>query len=340
MKRKYYLLTVTQTGPDLNPGSHFITHGIRHLIKLADPEGLVFEMSLFSDYPNHWRAVFAQADAVFLCGNPRYDRSNHPHWWVTGVWERFSEARKRGILTGDLYAGAASPLPLEPANDDAKKLLSYERNRKTAQAARLLDLVVCRDQTSWIIAKAQNPEARLLPCSTWWAKDWLNVTPGVPMHSAVIIPSLNANPTGIRALVARRHLLPANRPVYLVAHCAVEFLLLKELFPSDPRVICLSDPLSLMQFLANCSHIISARLHASIPALSLGVKVLPVAVDNRAQALSLFGVTPVPYTSILSGNFSDRFFSGSQVTTPNTDEFVSLFRKKIVSQIKKPRGAL
>jgi len=338
--RKYYLLTVTQTGPDLNPGSHFITHGIRHLIHLADPEALCFEASLFNYHEKHWKVIYGQADAVFLCGNPRYDRSNVQHFWVSDIWQYFQKAQVLGIRTGDLFAGAASPLPLETVKDDVKKLLSYPRNRETVKAQAGLDLLVTRDRVAAAIAKTVNAGSALLPCSTWWARNWLRVDPLPRVRNAIVVPSLNCTPQLVMSLAALEKGLPNNLPTYLVAHCANEFEILRGLFPKHPRVITLSDPLSLMIFLAGCSHVVSARLHATIPALSLGAHVFHVAVDGRSVALEQFGLRPTACAQILSGNFAVTWYRVPENKRPSPDPFVNLFRERISSRITKERGAI
>ena len=331
--RKYYLMTVTQTGPDLNPGSHFITHGIRHLIRLADPEALCFEASLFSYHEKHWRVMLDQADAIFLCGNPRYDRSNQPHFWVSEIWDHFATARTRGILTGDLFAGSASPLPLDTPIDDAKRLLTYNRNQVTAREQGKLHILVARDRTALKIATETAVDPLLFPCSTWWAKDWLGIAPAPKTHNAIVIPSLNCSGPLIRAMANLEKDFNNGLPTYLVAHMANEFALLNETLPQHQRKICLSDPASLLLFYAGCSHMVSARLHATIPALSLGTAVCPIAMDGRSLSLVPFGVKAIQYPQLLTGSFTLKFYGAPLPIRPNPEGFVKHFREKIVSKL-------
>jgi len=331
--RKYYLLTVTQTGPDLNPGSHYITHGIRHLIRLADPGALCFEASLFSYHEKHWQVMFDQADAIFLCGNPRYDRSNQPHFWVSEIWQHFAKARTLGILTGDLFAGSASPLPLDSPAEDAKRLMSYARNKTTAAEQGKLHILVTRDPVAQLIAGSSHKDALLAPCSTWWAKDWLGIAPRKKTHNAIVIPALHSSGPLIRAMADLAKEINNNLPTFLVAHCANEFALLNDILPQAPRKICLSDPASLLAFYAGCSHVISARLHATIPALSLGAFVCPIAVDGRSLSLLPFGVSSIPFPRLLSGNYQLNFFAGFNLIPPDPEVFVNHFQNKIISKL-------
>jgi len=332
--RKYYLLTATQTGPDLNPGSLFITHGIRELIRLADPEAFCFEASLFSYHEKHWKVIYEQADAIFLCGNPRYDRSNYPHFWVSGIWEFFEAARKKSILTGDLFGGTASPLPIDSPADDAKKLLSFARNRTTAAAQGALDALVTRDRTAAHIAKSIHRDPLFFPCSTWWAKDFLNVAAAPKIRNAITVPALHCTPALIRSLASLEKNFHNNLPTYIVAHCANEFAMLRSTLPDHPHTVCLSDPVSLLRFYGGCDHLISARLHASIPALSLGAKVCPIAMDGRALALEAFGMRAIPYTSLAAGNFALAFTSLPLNHPPDPRGFVDYFKKTIVNRLR------
>jgi len=303
------------------------------MIRLVDPDALFFDLSIFSHDPLNWAVMLDQADAVFLCGNPRFDRSNYPHFWVTELWDHFADARAHGILTGDFFAGCASPLPLDAPQTESKLLLTYPRNAATARAHASLDALVCRDRSSFLISDSPSFSPLLFPCSTFWASSYFGIKPFMKTHNAVIIPSLYVSKDLIRSLRSLVKRIPNDLPTYLVAHCRSEFLMLRELLPDYYPSIILSDPESLLRFLSTCDHLISCRLHASIPALSLGCKLLHVAVDSRSRSLDLFNVPYVPMTSVLSGNFSFSFFDSFMYDPPGLQPFFAYFKSHIMEKL-------
>ena len=333
--RKYYLMTVTESGPDLNPGCHFITHGIRHLIHRADPEALILEATLFKHDQDQWAAMLEEADAILLCGNPRFDRSDDQQYWVSQIWEDFKTARARGILTGDLFGGTASPLPIDKPSDEAKKLMVYQRNRITAQEQGALDCLVCRDKAAMHIAQQNHPAPLLFPCSAFWAGDCLKINPGEKKWNAITIPSQNCTPKLIRELQKLAAIIPNSLPTFMVAHEVREFLLMRETLSDQHNLLLLSDPVTLLRFYAHTSHLTSCRLHGSTPALGVGASVLNIATDTRSSAADLFGIGSIPYTAVMDGKVNGFFQKIDSEGRPSEKAFVDYFQKTIVNKIKK-----
>jgi len=331
---KYYLFTVSGTGPLVNPGCHFISYGIRYLIHEADPDALFFDESLFEYNAKRWSVLFDQADATFLCGNPRYDRSNYHHYWLTDLWVHVAAARKRGILTGDLFGGSASPLPTLSAADDAASLLSFERNILVSKAQSHLDALVVRDPTTFHIAGQVHPNPLYFPCSAFWAPAYLGIKEKSKEYNAITIPALNCTPELIRALHRLIPRIPNNLPTYIITHCKNEWDILKSTLPDFQLKIIISDPFSLLDFYSRCSHLISCRLHASTPALALGAHVLNVAMDMRSTALEAFNVSSTPCTSILANNAGDLNFAALEDGPPSTTQFADYFRTTILTKLK------
>jgi hypothetical protein len=81
------------------------------------------------------------------------------------------------------------------------------------------------------------------------------------------------------------------QPCHVVVHSYADWKWAERLRP-----LCLSDPAELLEFYSRVDRMHSFRLHASIPALSLGANVTDYAIDSRCLTLEPFGVASVPFT--------------------------------------------
>jgi hypothetical protein len=66
-------------------------------------------------------------------------------------------------------------------------------------------------------------------------------------------------------------------------------------------VLLVTHPRELLRLLARAARVLSFRLHASIPALSLGCEVADVAFDARSLTLRLFGVESIRLDEFAAG---------------------------------------
>ncbi|GAH69767.1 unnamed protein product, partial [marine sediment metagenome] len=78
--------------------------------------------------------------------------------------------------------------------------------------------------------------------------------------------------------------------------------------------------------------VISIRLHASIPALSLGCKVINLSIDTRSDALELFNISSVPYTELADSQIRLDFKTMDELTPAFVDYFVKSFQENIISR--------
>jgi len=138
----------------------------------------------------------------------------------------------------------------------------------------------------------------------------------------------------LRELQKLAAIIPNSLPTYMVAHCIAEFQIMREALPGQDNLLLLSDPISLLNFYAQTSHLITARLHAGTPALGVGASVLNIAVDSRSAAGNLFGMTSIPYTSVLDGTVNGSFHEVTVLNRPTEKAFVDYFRETIVNKIK------
>ena len=74
-------------------------------------------------------------------------------------------------------------------------------------------------------------------------------------------------------------------------------------------IVCIEDPESLLRFYAGVDRLLSFRLHATIPALSVGVKVCNVYMDSRYLTTDIFGIPSVDFTALQDKSFIPEFTS-------------------------------
>ncbi len=324
--KTYALLTSPCTGPTLNPGSHLITDGIKALIRFQDPEAIFLEMTLFTHVPLNWDVINARADGIFLCGNPRFELSNNHFFWLTDLLKLMLSARGRGVKIGDLFLGAAYPLPLTNLDDMKTDLLKFPRNRETLSLLSEFDLVVTRDALSQRICKGVVKYCCQLPDSTFWARYLWGIVPEEKKYNCVTFTRLHCTDWLLKQLYTTSLKLAEERETYFLCTCWEEYRIALSVIPEPKNILLIYDPESLLRFYSKVDKLVSCRLHSSIPALSLGAKVVNIAMDSRSQAFDAFGFESVPFTELADGMSEAvmNFICAGDIPTPKpfTDLFV------------------
>lgn len=326
----YFFLTSPRVGPDLNAGSHLISDGVKALIHFADPKAVLQDITLFNYRPIDWKIILSQAKGIFLCGNPRFAPGEHPYFWCTELLEHMKKAQATKIKIGDLFLGSAFPIPTLHTSAMATELLKSERNKKTQATLSTFDLVITRDPLSQKICSQLFDHSILLPDSTFWAKDFYHVQPGKKKHNCVTAPSLNCTPWLLKKLHEISKRLAKEKTTYFLCHAKNEYWLTRKTIPDIKNLIIIYDPDALLRFYADTDKLVSCRLHGSIPALSLGVNVINIAVDSRAFAYDQFGFRSVPYIDLKDKDIPLKFDHIDKNTRPSAQPFVEIFKHKII----------
>ncbi len=328
--RRYFFLTVECVRPESNPGSHFISDGIKELVRRADPEAILQDITLFSYRNIDWEVMLSQASGIFLCGNPRYEPSEKPFFWLTELLDHMKRAQLKGIKIGDLFLGTAVPLPVKSLQGTTEQLLSYARNRNTLKTLALFDLVITRDRLSQNICEELVEGCTLLPDSTFWAKDYYGIEPGEKRYNCVTLPSLNCTPWLLKELYKIAERLAKEKPTYFLCHSPDEYKLALAAIPNIKNLIIIYDPDALLRFYSNTDKLVSCRLHGSIPALSLGAHIVNIAMDSRAMAYAQFGFNSISYTDLKGKEIELKFDALAKKDHPSADPFVKLFTERIM----------
>lgn len=329
---KYYLVTPLTNAPSFDPGVTFITHGCKHLISLADPDAYFFHISNTSYSKPDWDILFDQADCLILSGNPLYDPTDIEVYWNFEIWDHVMEAHSRGIPIADLWGYSSHPLPVPDLEIMADRMLKTHRTKRLLEIQSRFDLIITRDLCAQVIASSMRQDVDALPCCSFWSHLYFNVKPRPRTFNAVTLRYMKGQEWILEPLHALSQILAKEKPTFIVCHTRYEYLWAREHLPQIQNLICIYDPISLLNFYSRCDKVISIRLHASIPALSLGCKVINLAIDTRSQALDLFNIPSIPYTELKNGSIPLDFNSMSFASLPPQDRFIERFQKEIISR--------
>lgn len=291
------LVTPAELGPEINPGSHLLTAGIRWLVRAAVPGARFLTVDMLLNRAEHWRAA-ARCDCLVLCGNPRFSMSRGAAFWENAVWNRLLDAQAAGVRIIDAWAGSAYPFrePMPSPAEMAEEIAAFRHRRHYLGLAAAVPHHITRDPTMQRIYEAAAIPSVLLPCSSWWAAAELGIAPGEPRHDAVLLYRMPGAPGLPGALLAAAERMREELPVRLLAPTLSDAEWAEEEGIAGAELV--PDPASLLRVLAQTRRLLSFRVHGAIPAASVGAAVVLVAIDSRAATCAPFGIPAVPFTEL------------------------------------------
>ncbi len=328
----YYLICPNDIILNSNPGVALIAYGTRYLIKQADPQAFFIPVSNIKHSQPAWDILFDQAASVVLPGGSLYDPSNISVYWNDTIWKHISAAQDQGIPFADLWGYSSYPFPAKPIKEAAAEILSQPRTTRTLNVQRKAALVITRDALAHHIASTVRSDVQTLPCASFWSPNFFNIKPSKPLYNCVSVFPITRDKWFADALYHIAQHLAKDKPTFLICNTDPEYQWLRSFYPHMPEIKCLYDPSSLLDFYSRCDKIVSARLHAAIPAFALGCKVIYLAFDSRSLALQSFGIPSIPYTDLRHGAIPFNYTSLSDTKPPNPAPFIDLFIDKIVSR--------
>lgn len=287
-----------------NAGAHLLTAGIRWLIRQAVPGARFVTVEMLRDDPAQWSAAMT-CDALVLCGNPRFSAGDADAWWEHGIWDRLVAAQLAGIPVIDAWAGAC--LGLDAGTDldaDAARLEAIPRVRSALAHAGVIRGRITRDALAQRVYERAGLQSELLPCSSWWAHRELDVHAAdepvdLRPYDAIVLLGMAGHawmPAALRRLQATIEADDASRPCLLLATTWSDLLWARGAGLNTTQLV--SDPASLLRTYAQCRRVASLRIHASIPAASVGCAVATLGLDTRALACAPFRLTVTPFTAL------------------------------------------
>lgn len=283
---------------NLNPGCHFITMGVKYWLRQLDPTATFFTVDMLQDDPSGWEVVMSQADKLILCGNPRFNGTEAKVFWDWDIWGRINQAIDKGIPFIDAWAGSAweyswrfGVQPETPAQITAR-LLKIKKNCDILKHEARAELLIARDHATEIMFKTVSDKVQLLPCCSFNAAKWCEIESQKKDINAIVIRSMPKQEWLIERL---KKIQAFWKPCLIVSTTCNDWLWAKN---AGLATTLINDPLDLLHLYSRVGVLHSFRLHASIPALSLGAKVRNFETDSRAATLSLFDIQSVPFTTL------------------------------------------
>ncbi|MBT4867914.1 MAG: polysaccharide pyruvyl transferase family protein [Planctomycetaceae bacterium] len=322
----YGLITPCIRPSERNPGSQFITDGIRWLIREIDSSARFLPVDLLAHDPDGWSLIEEQADAIIVCGNPRFNTNPDGVYCDLGVWQSILDASDSGIPFIEAWLGSAHPFPLVDPTEMAHAILRVNKTHAILSHQRRAKLRITRDRVTQNVLQQADIRSTLLPCSTWWAAAWHNVLPRTKDKHCITLRKMPGHPWIIDlALELQRH-WEKDRPTFIVTHSLEDHRWVAAR-RNVPRLLCLPDPESLLQFYAEVDRLLSLRIHASIPALSLGAKVCNLSMDSRSLTVDEFGVESVAFTKFQDPTFEPACTSCT--VTPDLQQALDVLRRAV-----------
>lgn len=312
------LVAPCDLGPNHNPGCHMITAGVRWLASQAMPGAVFVQIDMIHDDPDGWEAA-RTCDALILCGNPRFTM-NPPVWWELGIWDRLLEAQSAGIKVIDGWAGATHPWePGASLDVMARRIAKFERNDRLLPMARRIRGRIARDRLMQRIYEDAGAESTLLPCASWWAERELPWEPCKRLRVGSAIVLHGDNPEWLRAgLQQEAERLIEFGPLRFIASTVDDC---KHYAAADLPVELITDCASLLTVYASVERVLSFKIHAAIPAASVGCAVCLVAFDTRSMTCDEFAI-PV----IGMGEFGTRQPDYRTATVPDEEKVIAVLR--------------
>lgn len=288
------LITPLTLGPDSNPGWYMITAGIKSLVRKAVAEAEFITVDMMQDNAVHWAAA-ATCDTAILCGNPRFTLSDAA-WWEGGIWLRLMALQAAGVRVIDGWAGSAYSLGEVSVDVMAQAIASHPRNAEYLKYAKAIHARITRDDLMTKIYGLVNADCKQLPCSSYWARDEMPVGTLQRKYDAIMLVPMYNRPRAKEVLVEIRNRMNRHLPTRMIASTWEDYVWARGEGFADVRLI--NDAHSLLRLYSRCDHVLAYRVHAAIPAASVGCKVRMVAIDTRATACNEFDIPVTPWNEL------------------------------------------
>jgi hypothetical protein len=333
---RHFLITPSDLGVRgaLNPGWTAITRGIQYLIQRADSHASFYFVDMLSYVPEAWGLAEAHAHTLSICGNPRLG-SSLKQYYDWGFWAHLQNVQLRGIRTADLFAGVDLPAP-NPSPEDIEALGNCSEVQQVLAWESKLDLVVSRDSIFHQLAHLAGVEHTRLPCSSWWAHHYWGIIPKRDRGHHVIVIRL---PEGSgdwlpAALVQLQRRLAGDKKTFMVTTDVFAYYQMREA-GADPLWHAADFP-SMLRMYAEADILVSLRLHSSVPALSVGARVINIATDARSLTLEAFGVRSKTLTELADGEIDpltdwQTTEFGDREAAEAEDLFCDVFRSQMLT---------
>lgn len=298
-------LITTTTRSRNNPGDTFIGTGLQWLVEqVTGADTPWYLVSKFT--PEHFIEAIPEmkrAGVTLYAGTPQYNRfSDWKFWYDDELWRK--HINPAGIPVAVFAGGAGHPHADITPERFARELAEDRKTRKIIKrrAKNALCFTV-RDPHSHAFLEKMEIEHHYLPCSATFSGLYYRVVPRVVAGRVAIV---SAKPTFVHgespeSVVARFMAIheavreEGFKPV-MVCHNESGYQAYRDLLPAD-EVFFSNDYHPLLKFYATCEGIVSARLHATLPAFGIGSvsRIVNISIDVRGNAVEPLGLPNIRY---------------------------------------------
>ncbi len=289
----HHCCLLTPTARELwgNLGHAMIEAGIRYLIRSSQPDVVFHRVDMIRRDPEIWAWVQAHADSLVICGVPRLGPMLDLYRGK-GFWADVLTVRRAGVPVADLFPGVHYPLAAH-RSAYTEQILANPENRYVLACERELNLVLPRDRLFAAAAAELGDNYRVMPCGSYWAFRWYDVEPESRTLTAIALRADMGVPDWTESEIARHQgaLARERETVVLLQNAADAEAAARA---GIHGTVFLTEPADYLRLLARVETLISLRVHATIPALGLGCRVLNIGIDSRAEALTEYGVASHP----------------------------------------------
>jgi len=251
---------------------------------------------------------------AILCGNPRFTMSTGNAFWENAIWDELVQLEQRGTRVIDGWAGSVFPAnSFSPRPDEmALAIMSFPGRQARLEQAKQLHGRIARDPTMQLIYERAGARSTLLPCSSWWARREFGVeVSGERTHDLLIVYRMLGQEAVVKRLASQ---VMSELPLRVVATTWDDYVWMSTYGAAE----LVTDPASLLRLYAGARNVLSYRLHAVIPAASLGCNVVAVSIDSRTDTCQLFDIPVLSFQDLDMSEVLHQL----QTATPPDEEFV------------------
>ena len=288
-----------------NPGDTYIGTGLQWLVEqVTGPDTPWYLVSKFTEKAFVKELPeMSRAGVALYAGTPQYNRySDWKFWYDDELWRKHINPGK--IPVAVFAGGAGHPKAKLTPEEFAEECAEDRKTRKILKERTKHALCfTVRDAHSHALLNRLDIPNTYLPCSATFSGLSYRIQPDVVEGRVAIV---SPKPTFVHEAkpehVIERFLAIHNavreegyRPV-MVCHTSRGYEAYRDILPAS-EVFYSNDYHALLKYYARCEGIISARLHATLPAYGIGSisRVVNVSVDIRGNAVDPLGIPNLAY---------------------------------------------
>jgi hypothetical protein len=306
MKKTFPIIS-TQVRANHNPGDTFIGIGGQYIFEsLFGPiNWLVINKFSKEEAWESKEDFIKEAGLVYYAGMPQYNNyDDWCFWYDKELWENIIVPWNLKVIS--LAGGAGFPDAEMTPEQFSERCLTSQRTADMLQARKNnLLLTTVRDNHANKLLSSLGIDNKLIACSALFASRQANIERENKEYVILVPPNYknipdqytkneNKEETFLKDWLSIFNALKQEyKKVIIVCHWRDEFISLRDHVKAN-EIFFTSDYLSLLNIYKKASLVVSARLHAALPAFGIeGTKAVSIAIDTRGHAAGIIEKIPV-----------------------------------------------